>query len=116
MTDAITIPKAVEEAVAKQLYEEDWRDNERKWEDAPQAVQTVYRGLAAIAIHTALRAWPGMFFYKYGDDGSEAIILPLSKEPEGDDAHEFVSDWYRPARCVNCGQTRNHAFHKEPKV
>ena len=82
MSDAITIPKAVEEAVAKQLYEEDWRDNERKWEDAPQAVQTVYRGLAAIAIHTALRAWPGMA-YRYRIRMSlepQEIILPLTQE------------------------------------
>lgn len=27
-----------------------------------------------------LRAWPGMFLYQYGDDGSHSIILPLPQE------------------------------------
>lgn len=26
--------------------------------------------------------------------------------------HEFLSDWYRPARCTECGQTRHHNIHK----
>lgn len=27
------------------------------------------------------------------------------------DVHEFVSDWYRPARCQACGLKREHAIH-----
>lgn len=26
-------------------------------------------------------------------------------------AHEFVADYYRPSRCVNCGQKRDHELH-----
>jgi DNA repair exonuclease SbcCD ATPase subunit len=26
-------------------------------------------------------------------------------------SHEFVADYYRPSRCVNCGQKRDHELH-----
>jgi hypothetical protein len=26
-------------------------------------------------------------------------------------SHEYVADFYRPARCVNCGERREHAIH-----
>lgn len=81
--------------------------------------------LVSAACLAMLRAWPGMT-----TDGRElhfstargapvttvkaySIILPLPQKETSDNTHEFVSDWYRPARCVNCGQTRDHAIHKE---
>jgi hypothetical protein len=38
------------------------------------------------AIAAALNAWPGVWEYKYHDDGSLALILPLPK-----DDHTLVS-------------------------
>ncbi len=26
-------------------------------------------------------------------------------------SHEYVADFYRPARCVNCGERREHTIH-----
>jgi hypothetical protein len=27
--------------------------------------------------------------------------------------HEFVADYYRPARCMNCGERREHTVHSK---
>jgi len=27
--------------------------------------------------------------------------------------HDFNSDWYRPARCLNCGYRREHPIHSK---
>jgi len=27
--------------------------------------------------------------------------------------HEYVADYYRPARCVNCGERREHTVHSK---
>ena len=36
----------------------------------------------------------------------------LHKSELTDKQHEFQSDWYRPARCTECGQRREHNTHK----
>jgi hypothetical protein len=38
----------------------------------------------------------------------------MSKITIPDEAHDFISDYYRPARCVNCGERREHLMHQTP--
>lgn len=60
----------------------------------PKAAITALRGLTccgcdkclAKAIAAALNAWPGMWPYRYHDNGERAIILPIAqKQEDGDD-------------------------------
>lgn len=71
MTD-ITIPDEALEAAARAIA---------TMEGVPEAwVLRLVR--ARFAILAMLRAWPNMFVYQYGDDGSHSIILPLHPEKE----------------------------------
>ena len=83
MTD-ITIPPEVLEAAARAIYDilegavanQDYGRQMRQWEQAQE--------LARAACLAMLKAWPGMFTYKYHDDTTTALIIPLPKENTND--------------------------------
>lgn len=83
MTDITISPEALEEA-ARAIYDilegavanQDYGRQMRQWEQAQE--------LARAACLAMLKAWPGMFTYKYHDDTTTALILPLPKENTND--------------------------------
>ena len=66
MIDASMIPRAVIDIMMKPITY-----------PAGATVETIYE----IRMAAALNAWPGVWEYKYHDDGSLALILPLPQEP-----------------------------------
>jgi hypothetical protein len=80
----ITIPPEVLEAAARAIYDilegavanQDYGRQMRQWEQAQE--------LARAACLAMLKAWPGMFTYKYHDDTTTALIIPLPKENTND--------------------------------
>lgn len=83
MTDITIPPEALEEA-ARAIYDilegavanQDYGRQMRQWEQAQE--------LARAACLAMLKAWPGMFTYKYHDDTTTALIIPLPKENTND--------------------------------
>jgi hypothetical protein len=83
VTDITIPPEALEEA-ARAIYDilegavanQDYGRQMRQWEQAQE--------LARAACLAMLKAWPGMFTYKYHDDTTTALILPLPKENTND--------------------------------
>jgi hypothetical protein len=83
VTDITIPPEALEEA-ARAIYDilegavanQDYGRQMRQWEQAQE--------LARAACLAMLKAWPGMFTYKYHDDTTTALIIPLPKENTND--------------------------------
>jgi len=50
------------------------------WATTHERTRAKWRKNARVTIATALAAWPGVWEYKYHDDGSLALILPLKKD------------------------------------
>ena len=81
MTD-ITIPPEALEAAAEDIYNH-WQfsfTGKVPWVPGGNSLmQEKARDLARAACLAMLAAWPGMFTYKYHDDTTTALILPLTE-------------------------------------
>lgn len=42
-------------------------------------------------------------------------VIDLPEKETQNGVHEYTADPYRPSRCVNCGQRREHATHVQEK-
>lgn len=78
MTD-ITIPPEALEAGARVLHANLELFEDLPWEDLSDADQDEYREQIRAAFLAMINAWPGMFTYKYHDDKTTALILPLAE-------------------------------------
>ena len=70
MTDITIPPEALEGAKTA------FKEATNGWDSFDDFIAATCLGL--------LKAWPGMFTYKYHDDTTTALILPLPKENTND--------------------------------
>jgi hypothetical protein len=75
---SITIPPAVEDAVAQALVEDSlWAGT---WDAMSEVERSIFRARARVAIRTMLKAWPGMI---QGPEGLfRGRIFPLTVTPD----------------------------------